>query len=261
MRETYAKVILQKKTERLRKETGNQQLRSKLDPGLKPAEYFKHSIVRPVKLLIFSPIVLSLSVFIGLCFGCLYLLFCTYTLVFTEPYHWDIGTDGLSFLGLGIGASGSLIIFGLTSDRILKYKAGTGELKPEYRLLPMIPGSFFIPAGLFWYGWAAHARTHWIVPILGTVLVGFGYLPVIMCITTYLVDAFVPYAASALAASVIIRSIMGAVIPLAGRQMYAKLGFGWGNSLLAFITTALLPIPWLLYKYGERMRTRYRIDL
>jgi hypothetical protein len=82
-----------------------------------------------------------------------------------------------------------------------------------------------------------------------------------MCITTYLVDEFVPYAASALAASVIIRSIMGAVIPLAGRQMYAKLGFGWGNSLLAFIITVLLPIPWLLYKYGERMRKSHKIEL
>jgi hypothetical protein len=77
MRETYAKAILQKKTKRLRKETGNLELRSKLDLGLKPAEYFKLPIIRPVKLLIFSPIVLSLSVFIGLCFGCLYLLFCT----------------------------------------------------------------------------------------------------------------------------------------------------------------------------------------
>jgi hypothetical protein len=99
------------------------------------------------------------------------------------------------------------------------------------------------------------------VPILGTVLVGFGYLPIIMCITAYLVDAFFPYAASALAASTIIRSIMGAVIPLAGRQMYAELGLGWGNSLLAFITAAILPIPLLLYKYGEKMRTQHRIDM
>jgi MFS family permease len=261
MRESYAPVILQKKTIRLQKQTGNLSLKSKLDTGLSPTKLLKRAIVRPAKLLLFSPIVLSLSVFQGLCFGCLYLLFTTFSLVFTEQYHWDTGKDGLSFLGLGAGLVISLIIFGSISDRVLKSKAGKGELKPEYRLLPMIPATIFISAGLFWYGWSAKAKTHWIVPILGTVFVGFGYLPVILCIQTYLVDAYEKYSASALAASTILRSLMGALIPLAGRSMYAKMGLGWGNSLLAFITLAMLPLPWVFYRYGEGLRKRYTVDL
>ena len=134
-------------------------------------------------------------------------------------------------------------------------------MKPKYRLLPMIPATIFISAGLFWYGWSAQAKTHWIVPILGNVLVGFGYLPVVLCIQTYLFDAYENYSASALAASTILRSLMGAVIPLAGRGMYAKMGLGWGNSLLAFITLAMLPLPWMFYRYGEGLRKRYRVDL
>jgi hypothetical protein len=54
---------------------------------------------------------------------------------------------------------------------------------------------------------------------------------------------------------------MGAVIPLAGRGMYAKMGLGWGNSLLAFITLAMLPLPWMFYRYGEGLRKRHRVDL
>lgn len=261
LKETYAPVILQRKTLRLQKETGNLSLKSKLETGLTAKAQLKHAIVRPGKLLLFSPIVLSLSVFQGLCFGCLYLLFTTFSLVYTEQYHWNTGTVGLSFLGLGIGCTISLIIFGYLSDRILKYKAGKGELKPEYRLLPMIPATIFISAGLFWYGWSAQAKNHWIVPILGTVLVGFGYLPVIMCTQTYLVDAYEEYAASALAASIVLRSLMGATIPLAGRSMYAKMGLGWGNSMLAFITLAMLPLPWIFYRYGEGLRKRFRVDL
>jgi len=72
----------------------------------------------------------------------------------------------------------------------------------------------------------------------------------------YLVDAFTRYAASALAATTILRSLMGALLPLAGRQMYVKLGYGWGNSLLAFLTAAMVPIPWLFYRYGERLREK-----
>jgi MFS family permease len=145
----------------------------------------------------------------------------------------------------------SLVVFGSLSDRILKQKAGKGEMKPEYRLLLMVLATIFITAGLFWYGWSVQAKDFWLVPILGTVLVGFGYIPIILGTQTYLVDAYERYAASAMAASTILRSVMGALIPLAGESMYAKLGYGWGNSLLSFITLVMLPFPWLFYRYGE----------
>ena len=80
-------------------------------------------------------------------------------------------------------------------------------------------------------------------------------------IQTYLVDAFTIHAASALAANTVLRSLVGALLPLAGPTMYAKLGLGWGNSLLGFIAVAMLPIPWILLIYGERIRTspRFRV--
>lgn len=56
LRETYAPVVLQRKVNRLRKETGKPLLRSKLDVGLSPADFFKRSIVRPMKMLTRSPI-------------------------------------------------------------------------------------------------------------------------------------------------------------------------------------------------------------
>jgi hypothetical protein len=77
-----------------------------------------------------------------------------------------------------------------------------------------------------------------------------------MSTQAYLVDAFTIYAASALAATTITRSVMAAVLPLAAPKMYAALGIGWGNSLLAFLALAGIPIPWLLIKYGEGMRDR-----
>jgi len=125
----------------------------------------------------------------------------------------------------------------------------------------MIPATIFITAGLFWYGWSVQAKATWIIPILGTGLVGFGYIPVIIGIMSYLVDAYEVYAASAMAASTILRSVMGALIPLAGESMYAALGYGWGNSLLGFITLAMLPLPTLFYWYGEKLRKRYPVDL
>jgi hypothetical protein len=53
------------------------------------------------------------------------------------------------------------------------------------------------------------------VLILWIAIVGFGYLPVIMCTQTYLINTYEKFAALAVAASTILRSVMGACIPLA----------------------------------------------
>ncbi|KAF4630957.1 hypothetical protein G7Y89_g7185 [Cudoniella acicularis] len=271
MRETYAPVILAKKTARLQKETGNQDLRSKLDVGLSPKDFFIRSIIRPAKMLILSPIVLITSIYVGLVYGYLYLLFTTFTVVFEGNYGFSAGSVGLTFVGIGIGSMAGLIFFAISSDYILKKKteeadaiaeaAGeqSGGMKPEYRLPMMIPGSALIPAGLFIYGWTAQYKVHWIVPILSTALIGIGNLSVFMCISTYLVDAFTVYAASALAANTVIRSLMGALLPLAGQKMYLTLGLGWGNSLLAFVAIVFLPMSWALLKWGEQIRKRFEL--
>lgn len=82
-----------------------------------------------------------------------------------------------------------------------------------------------------------------------------------MSISIYLVDAFTLHAASAMAANTVLRSTFGALLPLAGPKMYATLGLGWGNSLLAFIALALCPMPWFFLKYGERIRTHPRFQI
>lgn len=82
-----------------------------------------------------------------------------------------------------------------------------------------------------------------------------------MPVQTYLVDAYTVHAASAVAAATVLRSLVGALLPLAGPKMYATLGLGWGNSLLAFIALALCPMPWVFYRYGERLRTHPRFQI
>jgi hypothetical protein len=79
-----------------------------------------------------------------------------------------------------------------------------------------------------------------------------------MPIQTYLIDSYKRYAASALAAATLIRSLLGALLPMAGLDLYKKLGYGWGNSVLGFIGLAMLPSPFLFYRYGEWIRNRFR---
>ncbi|KAI1419092.1 cycloheximide resistance protein [Xylaria sp. FL1777] len=271
MRESYAPVILKRKADKLRKETGNPLLRSKLDVGLSPGDFFKRSAVRPIKMFLFSPVISIMALYTLLTYGYLYLQFTTMTEVFQGQYGFSTEIVGLSFLGLGIGSLIGVFIYSSTSDKYIARKAAEADriaeetgaekqgMKPEYRL-PLLPvGSICIPIGLFIYGFTAQAKVHWIVPIIGTGFTGIGNILIFFSMQTYIVDAFTIYAASALASNIIIRSVGGAVLPLAGLRLYQKLGYGWGNGLLAFIAILFLPVSFLLLKYGEVLRKKYPI--
>lgn len=91
MRESYHPVLLARKTKRLIKETGNQNLRSALDTGITPRELFIQSIIRPTKMLFLSPIVLLLSLYVAVVYGYLYLLFTTISSVFQKRYNFSQG--------------------------------------------------------------------------------------------------------------------------------------------------------------------------
>lgn len=43
-------------------------------------------------------------------------------------------------------------------------------------------------------------------------------------------------------------------VPLFASGMYHNLGINWATSLLGFLAVALLPVPFLFYRYGARIR-------
>lgn len=176
MKETYAPTILKRKTARLQKETGNMALRSKLDKGLTPGQLFRYSIVRPTKMLAFSPIVFSLSLYVAIVYSYLYLMFTTVTVIFETQYGFATDLVGLAFLGIGIGSFGGQFIYTYVANRSYAAHVAKGDFKPEHRLETMIPGAFMVPISLFWYGWSVQANVQWMCPIIGMSLFGFGLL-------------------------------------------------------------------------------------
>ena len=144
----------------------------------------------------------------------MYLLFTTFTFVFQENYGFSTSIVGLVYIGLGIGMLLGLLGLGASSDPIMRKlaaKHSDGKLKPEYRLPLLMYTGATIPVGLFIYGWTAQYQVQWAVPLFGTALVGVGLIAAFMCINTYLIDAYTLYAASAMAANTVLRSIFGAV--------------------------------------------------
>ncbi|ROT39923.1 polyamine transporter 3 [Sodiomyces alkalinus F11] len=262
MRETYHPVLLQRKTNRLRNETGNTELRSALASKETPAERWKNAILRPLKLLVFTPVITLMALYVAIVYGIMYLLLTTFSFVYAQQYGFDEGTVGLTFLPAGIGMMIGVVLFGGFTDFLVKRKQAQGaELKPEVRLTPALamPCAVALPLGLFLYGWTTHYAVHWVVPMVGVVIFSCGLMGVMMCVQNYLLDAFPQYAASVTAALAVLRSLAGALLPLGGLEMYNDLGLGWGNSLLGFISAAMIPLPLLFFVFGERIRGRTKL--
>ncbi|KAH6842627.1 general substrate transporter [Chaetomium sp. MPI-CAGE-AT-0009] len=266
LKESYAPVILERKARRLRKETGNEELRSALagNATTTPSEKLKAAIVRPLKLLFLAPIVTSMSLYVAVTYGVLYLLFATFSLVFPRYYGFGEGESGLVFIPSAIGMALGIGIFGALSDRLVQSKLDKGERhRPEVRLTPWftLPAGFAIPIGLFIYGWTIQYHVHWIVPMIGVVVFAFGLMGVMMCVQNYLLDVYPRAAASVTAALAVLRSLAGALLPLCAIDMYGTLGMGWGNSLLGFLSLALVPIPLLFYVFGARLVKKFELKL
>jgi MFS family permease len=218
---------------------------------------FRKSLTRPFQLFYEERIVQLLGLYMAFIYGIFYLFLTTIPTIFSEIYHESRGIGGLHYIALGIGLSLSSQINARTMDRVyIHFKKKNGNVgEPEFRLPVMVPGSIILPIGLIISGWAATGHVHWVVTDLGIMFVGAGMILSFQAIQTYVVDAFTLHAASALAAVSCLRSFAGFGFPLFAPAMYAKLGYGKGDTILACLAIGLgCPAPFLLWKYGRQIR-------
>jgi multidrug resistance protein len=260
LQETYAPVLLHRKKLKLIKETGNEKLHTEYDrPDRTVLRTLQISLGRPFRLLGTQIIVQVLALYMAYLYGLMYLVLSTFPTLWSNVYYESIGVGGLNYISLGCGFFIGTQICAPLQDRIytaLKAR-NDGQGKPEFRVPLMIPGAVLVPVGLFWYGWTADKQTHWILPNIGAAIFAAGVITGFQCIQTYIVDSYTRYAASAVGAATVLRSMAGFGFPLFAPYMYARLGYGWGNSLLGFLAIVLgWPAPILLWLYGEKLRKR-----
>lgn len=99
-----------------------------------------------------------------------------------------------------------------------KLAANNNMPVPEWRLPPVIVGGVSFGIGLFWFAWTGNKRSiHWIAPTLSGLATGFGILSIFLNCLNYLIDAYLMFAASAIAANTFLRSLAGAGFPLFAR--------------------------------------------
>jgi MFS family permease len=258
MPEMYPPVLLKRKAQRLRKETGNQKLyhpheRLELDFKALVTKQFS----RPLVMLVTEPMVTLIAFYASFVYAILYLTLQVFPIVFSEDRGWSVLVGSLPFLGLFVGILCAVAInLGNQPIYIRKCRAANGRPVPEARLPPLATGAVLMVIGLFWFGWTAAPKYHWISPVLAAAFIGAGFNVIFQQCINYLVDTYGLYAASATAANTFLRSLLGAGLPLAARPMFHNLGVGPAMSILGAIAAVLLPVPFVFMKYGLALRKK-----
>ena len=192
--------------------------------------------------------------------GILYLAFQAFPIIFGVKHNFSMQEVGLSFLGIGVGMVGAMPTQPLWNRqvrnllslrktylfiRILAKEASKhgGILTPEAHLLKGQVGGILVPLGLFWLAFTTYSSVHWIVPIIASIPFGAGTYYVFTSVFTYLVTAYRPIAASAMASNSAMRSSFAAAFPLFAKYMYDDLGTVGATALLAGVMTLMAPLP------------------
>ncbi|CAH6723759.1 major facilitator superfamily multidrug transporter Nag3p [[Candida] jaroonii] len=256
--ETHGATILNKRAKKLIKLTGDKRYvtLAKLKHD-SMAAVMKQAMVRPF-ILVTEVIVALITLYMSVVYGLLYMFFFAYPIIYMEGKHWSASMTGVMFIPIGVGVIvTSIISIYFNRDynkRAQKYR-DNGELPPpELRLIPMMIGCWLIPIGLFAVAWTSYPTVSWAGPTFSGFLCGMGFTMLYNPANNYIVDSYLHYASSCLAAKTFVRSIWGACVPLFTIQMYHKLGYQWATSLMAFIALACCAIPYLFYYYGARIR-------
>ena len=249
--ETYQPVLLHWKAQRLRNYA----------PIERDKESLFESIIlsskRPILLLVKDPMMLVLCFYSGFCLAIVYMFFVAIPYIFKTVYDFNLSQQGMSFLGLMVG----MLIACIGTPTYVQKKheelvrKNNGVAKPEFRFLALLVGVFFVPIGLFILAWTTYRKVHWIAPIIGSAVFGFATVLVFNGIFAYTVEAYRLYTASAMAANSFVRSLMSGVFPLFGLQMYEHMGIHWASTLLALFGCLLIPVPFLFYRFGEKLRS------
>ncbi|EXJ62770.1 hypothetical protein A1O7_03209 [Cladophialophora yegresii CBS 114405] len=270
--ETSSANILLRRAARLRKLTGNTNLKSQGEidqEKLTVNEVVVGNLWRPAQINILDPAVLFTSLYTALMYSIFYSFFEVFPLVYangnpgkaTRGYGMNLGEIGLIFLSISVGVSIAIACYVAYLYWVFEPEVRTRGLgEPERRLIPALPATFLLPIGLFWFAWTGDSspKIHWIVPTLGVVVFTIGIFILFQCIFLYINLTYPQYAASLFAGNDFARSSIAAAAIHFSRPLFHNLGVGRGVSLLGGLTVGGIIGVFVLWQWGANLRARSR---
>ncbi|OLN86746.1 Polyamine transporter 3 [Colletotrichum chlorophyti] len=265
--ETYAPILLTRRARQIRKADPSANVVAPRE--LEQTDFKQLATVvltRPVRMIIFEPIVSCTCAYLALVYTIFYMSFQAFPIIFQQLYGLSPGVSGLAYLPIGGGALLAVPVFVSWEQWHLRAQrnGAVWAKREEFRRLPLacVGGPLFF-ISLFWLGWSSREGTSYVVPMLAGVPFGAGFQLIFIALLNYLTDAYEVFAASANAAASTTRSLLAVVLPLATTPMFRRLGIAGACSLLGGLSAVMCVIPFVFIWKGEEIRagSRFCISL
>lgn len=293
--ESYGPWILRRRAENLRRETGNNQYYTEservglVDGEKSTSTILTRALTRPLRLLIFHPIIQVSALLSGFNYGILYIVLSTFSELWTSQYHQSVEISGLHYITCSLGELAGSQIGAALMDYLYKRRQ-PNKSTPESRIPLMFPAYIIAWLGTLAYGWMAAYRLHWFAVDVSVFIMMLGMqfggmpstflLPLIplsriqptplvtpnllmelltlrITVMAYIIDAYGEHTSSVMASVQFYKSLMAFLFPLFAPSMYTGLGYGWGNSALALVGSLLtFSLSAFIWKYGARLRAK-----
>jgi hypothetical protein len=213
---TFSPLLLARKAQQKREETGDLGYYAPFERQEWPIRArVYHVLVRPWVIFFQEPMLVSLTLYMSVrlacptlqvqiaqltdllqfVYGCLYLLFEAYPIVFTMGHGFNAGISGLMLLPIPVGGAAAVVLvcfncrplvksLGLTRSQYSMYynpryeaeaaKLAPRPVPPEFRLhMAFIAGPLF-SVSFFWFGWTSFPSISYWAPLMAGLLMGFA---------------------------------------------------------------------------------------
>ncbi|KAF8342979.1 putative vitamin B6 transporter [Cantharellus anzutake] len=235
-------------------------------PKRNALEFLTFTLTMALKILLYEPIVLSLSLFNGFIYGLGYLFLESVIYVFVDNYRLSYIDADLTFLSLGAGVVIMLVFLAPVQTWLVQRdrRKNGGKTRPEARFLLSLVTVWGFPISMFWFAWTSApglGHTSYWSPICAgnrVALLGIVNPLLWLGILNYVTDSYPNLAGSAIAATIIPSFAVGAGCAHLGIYMFDRLSAQTAISILGAVSMGVVVLIYVMYFFGPVLRARSR---
>jgi len=219
--------------------------------------------VRPFKMFLTEPIVLSLSLLSGFSDALIFIFLQSFPIVYKQ---WEFSPYqvGLAFTPIFIGyLLGYLSFFPNIKRNIRERKEHPDDehIQNESRLWWLLYAAPCLPIGLLGFAWTSSGPPlHWAGSMVFSAIIGIANYSIYMATIDYMIAAYGPYAASATGGNGWARDFLAGVLTLPAVPFYQSIGgekhLEWASTILAGVSLVLVAAVYVVYNKGQTLRER-----
>ncbi|KAK4694729.1 hypothetical protein P7C71_g2903, partial [Lecanoromycetidae sp. Uapishka_2] len=219
--------------------------------------------IRPFKMFLTEPIVLTLSLLSGFSDALVFMFIQSFSLVYTQ---WGFGTiaQGLVFCSILVGYFIAYATFIPAIWRNKKDRADHPESEQaqyESRLWWLLWTAPCLPIGLIGFAWTCSGPPlHWIGSCIFAAIIGIANYSIYMATIDYMITAYGPYSASATGGNGWSRDFLAGVLTIPATPFFTNIGgkkhLQYASTILFCISFVLVIAVYVIYWKGPVLRKR-----